>query len=64
MVTKRQLGFILIGLGALVALGAIAANAIGARDADFGPFQAMGVGAGLALIVAALPLIGLGDRPA
>lgn len=64
MVTKRQLGFILIGLGVLVMAGVLAANLIGARDAGFGPFQKIGLAAGLGLILAALPLLKLGNRPA
>jgi len=62
--TKRQLGICLIALGALVIAGALAAESIGARDAGFGPFQKIGLAAGAALIVAALPLLRLGDRPA
>jgi hypothetical protein len=62
--TKRQLGFILIGAGALVALGVLAANLLGARDAAFGPFQKLGLAVGGGIILLALPLLRLGDRPA
>ena len=64
MVTKRQLGFILIALGMLVIAGAFAANLIGARDAGFGPLQKIGLMAGGGLMLMALPLLRLGDRPA
>lgn len=64
MITKRQLGFILIAAGVFVIAGVLAANLIGARDAGFGPLQKMGLAAGVAIILAALPLLRLGDRPA
>ena len=64
MVTKRQLGYLFIGIGMLVMAGAIGANFIGGRDAGFGPFQAIGLGAGVVIILMAIPLIRLGDRPA
>ena len=64
MITKRQLGYLFITMGLLVISGALAANLIGGRDAGFGPFQAIGLGGGVAIIVMAIPLIRLGDRPA
>lgn len=64
MITKRQLGWILIAAGALVAIGVLAANLIGAVDASFGPFQRIGLIAAAVIIVIALPLLRLGDRPA
>ncbi len=64
VITKRQLGFILIALGALVIAGALAANLIGARDAGFGPLQKIGLAVGGGIILMALPLLRLGDRPA
>ena len=64
MVTKRQLGYLFIAIGVLVIAGAIGANLIGGRDAGFGPFQALGIGGGAAIILLALPLIKLGNRPA
>ena len=64
MVTKRQLGYLFVTVGLLVMAGAIGANFIGGRDAGFGPFQAIGVGAGVVIILMAIPLIRLGDRPA
>jgi hypothetical protein len=64
MVTKRQLGFIFIAIGLLVITGVFAANLIGARDAGFGPLQKIGVAIGIAIILMAIPLIKLGNRPA
>jgi hypothetical protein len=64
MITKRQLGFGFIALGVLVIGGVLAANLIGARDAGFGPLQKIGLAAGAGMILMAIPLIQLGDRPA
>jgi hypothetical protein len=64
MITKRQLGYLFVTLGLLVIAGATGANLIGGRDAGFGPFQAIGIGGGLVIILMAIPLIRLGDRPA
>jgi hypothetical protein len=64
MITKRQLGYLFSAIGLFVIAGAIGANFIGGREAGFGPFQAIGLGGGVLIIVMALPLIRLGDRPA
>jgi hypothetical protein len=64
MITKRQLGYLFITIGLLVIAAAIGANLIGGRDAGFGPFQASGIGGGVVIIVMAIPLIKLGNRPA
>ena len=64
MITKRHLGYAFIVVGLLVIAGVLAANLIGARDAGFGPLQVIGLAVGLGLIVMALPLIRLGDKPA
>ncbi len=64
VITKRQLGFMLIAIGVMVVAGAFAANFIGARDAGFGPLQKIGLALGGGLILIALPLLRLGDRPA
>ena len=64
MVTKRQLGYLFIALGLLVVAGSIGANFIGGRDAGFGPFQTIGLGGGVVIILMAIPLIKLGNRPA
>lgn len=64
MITKRQLGFSFIAIGVLVIGGVLAANLIGARDAAFGPLQKIGVGTGTLIILVAIPLIRLGNKPA
>jgi hypothetical protein len=64
MITKRQLGYLFIVVGLLVIAGAAAANFLGGRDAGFGPFQALGIGGGVVILVLAIPLIKLGNRPA
>jgi hypothetical protein len=64
VVTKRQLGYILIVVGVLVIAGSFAANLIGARDAGFGPLQKLGLAIGGGIILMALPLLRLGNRPA
>jgi hypothetical protein len=64
MITKRQLGYLFTAIGLLVIVGAIGANFIGGRDAGFGPFQAIGIGGGVVIILMAIPLIRLGNRPA
>jgi hypothetical protein len=64
MITKRQLGYLLITIGLLILVGTLAANFIGGRDAGFGPFQKLGVAGGVAISVMAVPLIKLGNRPA
>lgn len=64
MITKRQLGYLFITIGLLIMAGALGANFIGGREAGFGPFQALGLGAGVVIIFMAIPLIKLGNRPA
>ena len=64
MITKRQLGYFFMAAGLLIIAGAVGANFIGGREAGFGPFQALGIGGGVVLIVLAIPLIKLGNRPA
>jgi len=64
MITKRQLGYLFIALGLLIMVAVFAANFIGGRDAGFGPFQVLGFGGGVVIILMAIPLIKLGNRPA
>ena len=64
MITKRHLGYLFVAIGVLVIAGAVGANFIGEREAGFGPFQAIGLGGGVLIIVMAIPLIRLGNRPA
>jgi hypothetical protein len=65
MVTKRQLGIVVIALGLLVVLGTIAVDRIGAgKWSGFGPLQRMGIGLSLAAVAVGCILVRLGDRPA
>jgi hypothetical protein len=64
VMTKRQLGFILVAIGGLIIVGVLAVNVIGAREAGFGPFQKIGLALGVAISVMAIPLIRLGNKPA
>lgn len=65
MVTKRQLGILIIMLGLLAILGIVAVDFIGAgRWSGFGPLQRVGIGLSLAAIAVGSILVRLGDRPA
>ncbi len=65
MVTKRQLGIIVIALGLLVLLSTIGVDFIGAGEwSGFGPLQRIGLGLGITVTVVGAILICLGDRPA
>lgn len=65
MVTKRQLGFFLLAVALVLALGVLAVDWVGMGEwGGFGPLQQLGVGTGAVLLAVALILIRLGDRPA
>ena len=65
MVTKRQLGIVVMTLGVLVILSVVAVDFIGAgRWGGFGPLQRMGAGLGLVAIGVGYILVRLGNRPA
>jgi hypothetical protein len=65
MVTKRQLGIVVVALSLLVMLGTIVVDFAGAgKWSGFGPLQRIGIGIGLAAIIVGSILIRLGDRPA
>jgi len=65
MVTKRQLGVVVIALGLLVIFAVIAVDFIGAgKWGGFGPLQWMGIGLGTVAIAVGCILVRLGDRPA
>ncbi|HIP87350.1 MAG TPA: hypothetical protein EYH27_02810 [Anaerolineales bacterium] len=59
------MGFFLITVGAVVAVSTVGVDWVGAGEwSGFGPLQRIGVGSGLALLLAGLPLLRVGDRPA
>lgn len=65
MITKRQLGIIVITLDLLAVLGVIAVDFIGAgKWGGFGPLQRIGIGLALVAIAVGLILVRLGNRPA
>ncbi len=65
MITKRQLGLIVIALSILGMLGILAVHILGLGQWEgFGPLQQMGVGLVSAAFLVGLVLVGLGDRPA
>ncbi len=65
MVTKRQLGILLIGFGIIGAVAILAVDVIGAGDFQgLGPAQRLALlGAGIVVLVG-LSLLPLGDKPA
>ena len=65
MVTKRQLGILVIVLGLLAIQGIVAVDFIGAgKWSGFGPLQRVGIGLSLTAIAVGSILVRLGDRPA
>ncbi len=65
MVTKRQLGIIVIGVTFLGVAGIIGVDFVGAGEwSGFGPLQRLGVGLGLVGILVGVILVLLGNRPA
>ena len=65
MITKRQLGIIVIALSLLAIFGVTAVDFIGAgKWGGFGPLQRIGIGLGVAAIAVGLILIRLGNHPA
>lgn len=65
MVTKRQLGIIVIVSGLLATAGIIGVDLFGAGQWDgFGPLQQIGVGLGGASLLTGVILVSLGNRPA
>lgn len=65
MVTKRQLGFVVLLPSAVGVVGALAVDILGAGEwGGFGPLQQMAIALGIAGAIVGAVLIGLGDRPA
>jgi hypothetical protein len=65
MITKRQLGVIVIVLTLIGVAGIIGVDVAGAGEwSGFGPLQQMGVGIGVVGIIAGVILILRGNRPA
>ena len=63
MVTKRQLGLLVVAIGIVGIAGIIAVDFLGAGDwSGFGPLQQMGTGLGVAAVIVGLILFQLGDR--
>ena len=63
--SKRQLGWLLLALGAMGAAGILAIDIIDAgREGGIGPAQRLALGSALALALLGLTLIPLGDDPA
>ncbi|GAB4550633.1 MAG: hypothetical protein OHK0023_16790 [Anaerolineae bacterium] len=63
IISKRVLGLIFVGLGALGFVGLLLLDAL-RGGGEFGPSQLAALGGCVALTVVGLTLIPLGDRPA
>lgn len=65
MITKRQLGILVIAFSVVGVVGIVAVDTLGAGQwSGFGPLQRIGIGLGCGAIVVGLILVRLGDRPA
>ncbi len=65
MITKRQLGVLLIIVGLIVTAGTVGVDLLGAGEwSGFGPVQQMGIAAGFISLLVGAILIRLGNRPA
>ena len=65
MITKRQLGIIIILLTLLGIAGLVGVDLVGAGEwSGFGPLQRIGAGLGGVAILVGIVLILLGKRPA
>jgi hypothetical protein len=65
MITKRQLGIVVILVTLLGVASVIGVDVVGAGEwGGFGPLQQMGVGAGVVGVIVGVILILLGNRPA
>ena len=65
MITKRQLGIMLVVFTVLAVIGLLVVDRFGAgQSAAFGPLQKIGLGLGAAGLIVGLLLILRGHRPA
>ena len=65
IITKRDLGFILIGLGIIGSAGILLVDRLGVgKDSALGPLQTAALIFGAFTVLAGLSLIPLGNRPA
>ncbi|MFQ3537212.1 MAG: hypothetical protein SNJ58_15225 [Aggregatilineales bacterium] len=64
VITKRMLGALLIGLGALVLVGLVLLDVLRGTFGAFGPAQLLALGGSLGICLIGLSLLPLGDRPA
>ena len=65
VMTKRQLGFLFIGIGAAAVVALLAVDVLGAgRFQGVGPVQRAALAGAAVLIVVGVTLLPLGDRPA
>ncbi len=64
VITKRMLGGLLIGLGALTFVGSLLLDALRGNFGDFGVAQVLGLGGSLGICLIGVSLLPLGDRPA
>ncbi len=63
--SKRQVGWLTLSLGAVLVLAALSADLVGAgRFGGLGPVQRQALAAGGLLVVFGLSLLPLGNRPA
>ncbi len=65
MVTKRQLGIVILIISLIGIAGLVGVDVVGAGEwSGFGPLQRLGMALGLGATAVSLVLIRLGDRPA
>jgi len=65
MITKRQLGFIFIGLGGLALIGLLGIDLVRVGNyGGIGPMQRLGLLAAAAFLLVGLTLLPLGHKPA
>ena len=64
-VTKRQLGWLMLAAGSILALASVGTYVLGlGQFSGFGPAKQQTLGLGLLLLLFSVTLLPLGDRPA